>query len=149
MTGKKSRRIKLIKGKDKTTKLVKLLQRTQADFENFRKRAEKEKAELTKFANESLILELLPVLDNFERSLKITPKDSPIGQGIRLIKRQLGDILAQNGVEKIETKIGDRFDPAICEAVAGTGDRIAEIVLDGYRLNGKVIRTVKVKVKKN
>lgn len=145
MTNKKLKRKKQNKDNNKLTELTVLLQRERADFENFRKRAEKEKTELVKFANQDLILQFLPVLDNFERGLKAIPKNSPEAQGVQLIKKQLEDILAQNGLEKIRTKKGNRFDPQIHEAVAGKGDKIAEIVLDGYRLNGKVIRAVKVK----
>lgn len=125
--------------------LTQILQRTRADFENFRKREEKRRQEFQQLANEDLIIQLLPVLDNFERSLKSTPQNSPLTQGVQLIKKQLEDILAQNGLEKIKIKKGDRFDPSTCEAIAGKGETVAQVVLEGYRLNGKMIRATRVK----
>src|SRR3990167_11136568 len=130
---------------EKIKELINALQHERADFENFRKRTENEKTDIFKFANENLILELLPILDNFKRSLEHTKHldGTPHQEGLKLIEKQLEDILAQNGLEKIEVKKGDAFDPAICEAVSGTGDIIAKIVLVGYRLNGKIIRPAK------
>ncbi|NCN24902.1 nucleotide exchange factor GrpE [Candidatus Berkelbacteria bacterium CG_4_9_14_3_um_filter_39_23] len=134
---------------EKNRELTNALQRERADFENFRKRMENEKADIFKFVNENLILELLPVLDNFTRSLEHTKHldGTPHQEGLKLIKKQLEEVLKNNGLTKIEVKKGDVFDPAICEAVSGTGDIIAEIVLVGYRLNDKIIRAVKVVLK--
>ena len=135
---------------EKIAELTNALQRERADFDNFRKRIENEKADIFKFANENLILELLPVLDNFSRSLEHTKHldGTPHQEGLKLIKKQLEDVLKNNGLEKIEVKVGDSFDPALHEAVDGEGDLIAEVVLEGYKLNGKVTRAVKVKTGK-
>ena len=134
---------------EKIQELTNALQRERADFVNFRKRTENEKTDIFKFANENLILELLTVLDNFERSLEHTKHldGTPHQEGLKLIEKQLEDILKNNGLEKIEVKKGDVFDPNLHEAVSGTGDIIAEIVLVGCRLNDKIIRAVKVVLK--
>lgn len=131
--------------------------RTQADFENFRNRTQKEKAELIKYSNEDLILNLLPAVDNFSRALNHEPKElenNEYVKGLLYIKIQLEQILGQYGLTKIETKVGDVFDHNIHEAIEQvTSDKlksgqIAEIVLDGYRLGDKIVRVAKVKVVK-
>lgn len=156
-------------------------QRTQADFDNFRNRTTKEKIDIIKCSNQELIGEILPVLDNFERALShrlslnshaelVSASQSEIPKlvrddidvklkqindyitGLEYIKIQLEQILNNYGLEKIPTKIGDRFDPTIHEAVEAVEDKklkkdqIAQIVSNGYKLNGSVIRPVKVKV---
>lgn len=137
--------------------LKKTLQQLQADFENFRKRVEIDKTNLIKYANEDLILEILPVLDNFSRALEHKPKqlaDNEYLKGLELINTQLEQILAQRGLEKLNTKIGDQFDPNIHEAMESIESKklqsgqITEIVLNGYKLRNKIIRPVKVKVVK-
>lgn len=141
-------------------------QRTQADFENFRKRTEEEKQNFIHFATVNLITELLSVLDNFQRASRHIPeiakspndeKTQKLNQwieGIQQIEKQLEDVLRTQGLEKIETKPGDQFDPFIHEAVAVEEspdyqtDQIMEIIQTGYKLAEKVIRPVKVKVAK-
>ena len=132
--------------------------RTQADFENFRKRTEQQKLDLLKYANEEMILEILPVLDNFRRSTEHIPneiKDNNWVQGMKLVEKQLEDILVQSGLKKIEVKIGDVFDPNLHEAITCEKsdqydeDKIIEIIQDGYTLNDKVVRHTQVKVCKN
>ncbi|PIZ28956.1 nucleotide exchange factor GrpE, partial [Candidatus Berkelbacteria bacterium CG_4_10_14_0_8_um_filter_39_42] len=84
---------------EKNRELTNALQRERADFENFRKRMENEKADIFKFVNENLILELLPVLDNFTRSLEHTKHldGTPHQEGLKLIKKQLEEVLKNNG----------------------------------------------------
>ncbi|EKD57075.1 MAG: co-chaperone GrpE [uncultured bacterium] len=151
--------------KDKTNKfevdikeLKASLQRVQADFDNYRKRADEQKMNLLKYANEDLILEVLPVLDNFRRSTEHIPAEISSNnwvQGMELIEKQLEDILSQSGLKKIEIKIGEGFNPQIHEAISCeksdeiTEDKILQIISDGYILNDKVIRHAKVKVCKN
>lgn len=122
------------------------LQRLQAEFENFRKRTEKEKTENLANANSNLILQLLKVLDNFELSLKHT-NDA----GITLIYQELSKILEKNGLKAIDTK--GKFDPNFHEAileVEGEEDRvIVEEIQKGYLLNNKLLRASKVKITKN
>lgn len=149
-TTSKNSKLKKSTCEEKIAELTNALQRERADFDNFRKRTENEKTDIFKFANENLILEILPVLDNFQRSLEHTKHldGTPHQEGLKLIKKQLEDVLKNNGLEKIEVKVGDSFDPALCEAVDGEGNHIAEIILDGYKLNGKILRVVKVKTGK-
>jgi len=131
--------------------------RLAADFENFRKRTESQKIDIIRFANEEIILEILPVLDNFSRSASHVPEDIKANNwvtGIQYVSRQLGDVLKNHGIEKIEVRVGDEFNPNIHEAIGCEPndkckpDQIFEVVEDGYKLNGKVIRPVKVKVAK-
>lgn len=134
------------------------LQRVQADFDNYRKRADEQKINLLKYANENLILEILPVLDNFRRSTDHIPVDIENNnwvQGMKLVEKQLEDILSQSGLKKIEANVGDQFNPKLHEAVTCeksdklAEDRILQIIEDGFTLNDKVIRHTKVKVCKN
>lgn len=125
--------------------LTETVQRVQAEFENFRKRTEKEKSQVSENANANLILQLLEVLDNFELSLKYT-KD----QGVKLIHNQFVKVLNKNGLKSIEAT-GD-FNPDIHEAVAqvpGKNDgEIVEEIQKGYLLNDKLLRAAKVKIAK-
>lgn len=127
-------------------------QRAHAELENFRKRTELEKAELRKYANEDLIFQILPVLDNFRRATEHVPaaqKDSDWVIGIQYIEKQLESVLNNSGLEKLETKVGDKFDPNVHEAIEGEagGEIINEVVSEGYKLNDRVIRCARVKVK--
>ena len=136
---------------NKISELTDQLLRKQAEIENICKRFESEKISIFKYANENLILDLLPVLDNFKRSTDHLPKDlaeNNWAKGIKLIEKQLEDVLTQNGLERIDAKIGDEFDHNIHEAIEGEGNKISEIVLDGYKLNEKIIRPTKIKVGK-
>jgi len=132
--------------------------RCMADFENFKKRQAEVNIENIKYANRSLIMEIIPVLDNFHASTDHIPedqKDNAWVTGIMYIQKQLEKVLSDNGVEEIETKVGDKFDPELHEAIHGnnqeTRDKkqesknlISKIVLKGYKLNGKIIRAARV-----
>lgn len=143
--------------KQKITELESGWQRTQADFENYRKRIESLKAEWIASANADLILKILPVLDHFQRATLHLPQDLK-GQewvkGIQLIEKNLGDILAQEGVAKIETKPGDIFDHNLHEAISYEDNdqfkenQIIAIIEEGYKLGDRVLRAVKVRVSK-
>ena len=130
-------------------------QRTQADFLNFKKQSTDERVKLINDANEDLILDILPVLDNFQLAAKHTPKDltdNVWAQGINQIEKQLELILNNSGLTKIES-VGQLFDAELHEAIeevesdekSGT---IVEEVLAGYTLNDSLIRPAKVKVAK-
>ncbi|MBC7541378.1 MAG: nucleotide exchange factor GrpE [Candidatus Sericytochromatia bacterium] len=131
------------------------LKRMGADFDNARKRQSTEREELTKFAAERVMLNLLPVIDNFDRALQAahTATDvATVTQGIDMIYRQLQELLTKTGVAPIEAA-GRPFDPALHEAVqrvpAETDQQdntIVEELQRGYLLNGKVIRHALVKV---
>jgi molecular chaperone GrpE len=128
------------------------LLRSRAEFENFRKRTAREVERIRKTAAESLIHELLAVLDNLELALRNAedPKD-PMVQGVRLVHRQFMESLARNGLEPIEA-VGQRFDPNVHEAVAQAPsddvepDHVIEEFQRGYRLGGQILRPSKVLV---
>jgi molecular chaperone GrpE len=130
--------------------------RALADYKNFKKRQSENEKELIKYSNENLILEILPVLDNFRHAYKGLPKEmegNAWAEGIKYIKAQFEDVLRNSGVEEIKS-VGEEFDPEIHEAVEEIKSKdkkfkkgvIVEEVIKGYRLNGKVIRAAKVKV---
>lgn len=128
--------------------------RLQAEFLNFKKRTEKEKTNLYKFANEKLFGDLLPLMDNMERALASTESGSDgIVDGLKMIKKSLDDLFTKNGVEAIES-MGQPFDPELHHAVMSddSDDHEAEHVIEefqkGYKLNDKVIRHSMVKVSK-
>lgn len=130
-------------------------QRTQADFVNFRRQAEADRQNLIKSANTDLILDILPVLDNFQLAAKHTPeelKNNVWAQGISQIEKQLESILSNIGLEKISA-VGTQFDHNLHEAIESVEsgqpeEEIVEEVQAGYTLNGAVIRAAKVKVSK-
>lgn len=134
-----------------TEKYLDSWKRCQADFENYKKERVKGREEFLKFAKMDVILQILPVLDNFEASLSHVPEkeeDSSWVAGITHIKRQIGDVLRNSGVLEIAVKIGDKFNPEIHEAVGGDGKKqtIKKVVQKGYWINGRVMRAVKVEV---
>jgi len=126
-------------------------QRAQADFINYKKRSEQEKLDLSKFANSVLILNLLPVLDDFERAFSsIPPKMGKLSwlDGIKLIERKLWAILQAQGVSPIKA-LGEPFDPQFHEAVRqdkGKEGIVIEEVQKGYMLEDRVIRPTMVVV---
>jgi molecular chaperone GrpE len=127
--------------------------RLQADFENYKKRTQKDRAEYAQFANTDLILQILPVMDNFRLAVHHLPKelqDNTWVAGVRHIETQLEHILRSEGVESIET-VGHQFDPYLHEAIEEVESEkppgeIVEEVQHGYSLAAKVIRPAKVKV---
>ncbi|MBI4393173.1 MAG: nucleotide exchange factor GrpE [Euryarchaeota archaeon] len=127
------------------------LVRLQADFENYRKRSAKEKAENQRFANEKLILDVVDILANFERAVEASSGNDSLHEGIGLILKQFRNLLAREGVERIEAE-GARFDPNLHEAVMREETMSFEpgVVIQefekGWTLHGKVIRPAKVKV---
>jgi molecular chaperone GrpE len=129
----------------------------QADFENYRKRVEREKAEFKATANEGLILDLLDVYENLERALEAAKKGdaqaSQMEKGLEMVYGQMKAVLGRYGLKPIEA-VGQKFDPRVMEAMMQELSASAEedIVLDefqrGYTLSSKVIRCAKVKVSK-
>src|SRR5215831_1658420 len=94
--------------------------RSQADFENFKKRAAREKDEAIKYANSSLLERLVAIIDNFELGLvaaKSEDENSPIYSGMRMVLKQLVDFLSENGLQPIDAQ-GQKFDPNLHEAIA-------------------------------
>ena len=128
--------------------------RSQADFENYKKRSAREKEEAIKYANSSLLERLVGIIDNFELGLAAANEpgaDSPIYSGMVLVQKQLNDLLAENGLEPIEAE-GKPFDPNLHEAIAHEpGDQVPEgIVLRqvrrGYRFKDRLLRPSRVVV---
>ena len=129
-----------------------LARRTQADFENFRKRAAREAAAAGERARGGLVRELLPVVDNLERALASANQgEQHLAQGVRLVHSELIAVLERNGVEQFDPK-GESFDPTVHDALSTRSQEGAQpgVVLDvvekGYRANGTVLRPARVVV---
>lgn len=150
--------------KDKTTELIEKLEnsiaekndqylRLHAEFDNYRKRTLKEKMELTKSAGESLLINILPVIDDFERALKAmetATEIGPIKEGIDLIYKRFNDFINMNGVKEIDAK-GKYFNTDLHEAITKIPSpteelkgKVVDVIQKGYTLNDKVIRFAKV-----
>lgn len=127
------------------------LLRLQADFDNFRKRTQRERNELFLFANESLFLEMLPVIDHFEmgfKSAEAHQTDNSVTEGFRLVYNQLLDVLKKFNVTAIDT-VGELFNPHRHEAILHMpSDKPAETVIEqvrrGYLLGEKLLRAAQV-----
>ncbi len=135
-------------GKEDTEELRYL--RLMADFQNYKKRVEKEKRDLYSYANEKLMNELLAVVDNFERALD-HDADEGFKEGIEMIFKQLQDVLEKSGLAEIPA-LGEEFDPNVHSAVMTEeteeyeSGKVSGVMQKGYTLNGKVIRPAMVKV---
>ncbi len=128
--------------------------RIQAEFQNYKKRVEKEKADIYKFANEKLVIELLGVMDNVDRaigSMDTSESNKNIVDGVQMIQKTLEDFLKKHQVEVIDA-VGTPFDPQKHHAVMteANDEHPSETVIEefqrGYELNGKVVRPAMVKV---
>jgi molecular chaperone GrpE len=128
--------------------------RSQADFENYKKRTAREKEEAIKYANKSLLERLVAIIDNFELGLaaaKEQGEQSPIYSGMILVQKQLNDLLAENGLQPIEAE-SKTFDPNVHEAIAHEpNDQFPEGTVlrqtrRGYRFNDRLLRPAKVVV---
>jgi len=144
----------LVKAKAKAEDYYGQLQRLQADFDNFRKRTQKEKVELIKYASERLVVELLPVLDNFDRAVsaaKVNPDFTSFSQGVEMILRQMQTALSKEGLKAMEA-VGQPFDPNLHDAVLRVAsdehpeNTVVEELQKGYYLKEKVLRPCMVKV---
>jgi len=136
---------------DENHELLDRLLRRQAEFENFRRRAEREKADILEFANTESVRAILPILDDFERALKTHTNDKVYARGMQLIYQRLADSLKKLGLEPITTK-GQKFDPHVHHAVdmVETADVEEQTILDeyqpGYNFRGRLLRPAMVKV---
>jgi molecular chaperone GrpE len=128
--------------------------RTQADFDNFRRRTQKEKEDLAKYASSLLITELLPVIDNFERALSTgtdNPEVSSYAKGVEMIFRQLEGVLKAEGLEEMNS-VGQPFNPEFHQAIMQVESDeyeegiVVEEVQKGYKLKDRVLRPAMVKV---
>ncbi len=129
--------------------LLDTLQRLQAEFDNYRKRAARDQQSLVARAHERLVKELVPVVDDLERALEAAEahEEAKLEEGVALVARSLGDILRKEGLEEIPTE--GKFDPHVHEALlsqpaeAEEGS-ILEVIQKGYRLGDRVIRPARV-----
>jgi molecular chaperone GrpE len=126
------------------------LLRLAADFENYKKRAAREREEYVALANERLLKELLPILDDLERALAAAEQheEAQLEEGVRLVHRSLASLLARNGVTEIEA--AGKFDPHVHEALLQqpaedkeSGD-VVDVIQKGYTLGGRVVRPARV-----
>lgn len=133
------------------------LQRTRADFENYRKRVDAEKVAAREAGQSSAILKLLPVIDNIERAIAYTPeelKDNTWVQSVSNLVKNLEKSLDSLNLKRINAKAGTEFNPELHEAIQfdedaeGEKEVIADELQAGYALNGHVIRHAMVKVTK-
>jgi molecular chaperone GrpE len=147
---------RLLTEQEESGRLREALLRKSADYDNLKRRAEKEKTDFFKFALSEVFSDLLDVLDNFERALRhLSNGDAAAGTdvhvGIEMISRQLGEVLKKYGLEEVPA-LDLPFDPNVHEAVvreetAGTPPgTVIEVLQRGYVLNGRLLRPAKVKV---
>ncbi|MGK2848980.1 MAG: nucleotide exchange factor GrpE [Minisyncoccota bacterium] len=144
---------------EKATEYLEDWKRTQAEFENYKKRQAVSQKELTGYLIEKLVLDIVPVLDNFRSATLHVPaeqKESPWVIGIQYIEKQLESVLTDHGVETIEVQPGEAFDPNIHEAISSERvehvpsaitepqDMVTKVLQRGYRFGTRVIRPAKV-----
>ena len=123
--------------------------RERAELENVKKRAQRDKSEALRFANESLVRDLLPVIDNLERAVEHAGSGQSVIDGVRMVVRSAVDVLERYGVKRVEAT-GQPFDPARHEAIASVpGDepnRVVQQFLPGYVLHDRLLRPAQVSV---
>jgi molecular chaperone GrpE len=132
---------------------LELARRTKADFENYRKRVDREASEAEVRGRAALARQLLSVVDNLERALAAAePRDDGVpnhlAEGVRLVYEELSGVLANAGIESFEP-VGEKFDPDQHEAMLtrpGNAGEVVEVLQKGYRLNGQVLRPARVAV---
>ena len=131
-------------------------QRAKADFLNYKKEELSRLAEVGKYGTEDLIREFIVVIDNFDLAIATLEKAGPVEKGVYMIRTQLEDISKKRGVERLSARPGDAFAPMFMESVAfadppdggGPPGSVADEVEPGYKLHGKIIRPVRVRLVK-
>ncbi len=136
--------------KNEFDELKSLLQRLGAEYDNYRKRTEKNSLIQAKTANIELIKDLIPVIDHFELALSKADKNDMFAKGMKLIHDQFMQVLGKYGVEEIDDK-DKEFDPRVHEAVCMEegdceGNNVIEVMQKGYKLQDMIIRPAKVKI---
>lgn len=140
--------------KTERDQLLDRLARLQAEFENARKRSERERAEYRDYAAAGIVEQFLPVLDNFELALRSTGSTEQLRSGVELIVKQMEEILRQMQVTAIPT-VGQQFDPRHHEALGSVervdlpDQRVAEEIRRGYKIREKLLRPAMVRVVSN
>ena len=131
--------------------LLDRLLRRQAEFDNFRRRAERERADVLEYAHTESVRAILPIVDDFERALKMESADKEYARGMELIYQRLSEALKKLGLEPISSK-GEKFDPNLHHAVdtVETNDVADHTILEefqrGYNFRGRLLRPAMVKV---
>ncbi len=140
--------------KKREQELIDSLQRSQAEFENFRKRVDRDRESFCKFASEGIIKKILPVMENFERSLNSKDKENhdEFVKAIDMIHNQLLDVLEKEGLKRIDAE-AKPFDPELHEPLLQEEsdekpNTVLEVLQPGYTLNDKVIQHARVKISK-
>ena len=150
--GSKDLEADLSAAQQQISSLTETAKRALADLQNYRKRVEEEKAAFVQFSNLNLIIELLPVLDNFNRAFGSVPEEimkTEWFKGALQIEQQLVSIIKKQGVAELPSSVGHKLDPAQHEAITtgpGEKDTVIEEYEKGYKIGEKVIRPAKVKV---
>ncbi len=145
---------KLAEAETKRDEYLSGWQRAKADFVNYKKEEFARLTEVGKYGNEELIRELITTLDNFDLALRAMEQAGPVEKGAYMIRTQMEDVLKRRGLDRITTKPGDEFDPAVMEAIAevdppaggGPPGTIVDEIEPGYRLHEKVIRPARVRL---
>lgn len=127
--------------------------RLRADFENFKKRKEKEALEIKDRAVTNFVLDILPAIDNFEMSLKMTENQNMFIKGVEMIHKNLTDTLKEHHFEEFEPKTGESFDPYMHDPILIENDKakagkILGVLKKGYKKKDNIIRPARVQVKK-
>ncbi len=125
--------------------------RTAAEYDNYRKRTVKDREEFARYANRSLLEELLPIIDNFEMGMQMAGQEtqSMIYIGMNMVQKQLSDFLESQGAQVIATQVGDAFDHNIHEAIQSEPSELPEgsivrVIRRGYMLRDRLLRPVNV-----
>jgi molecular chaperone GrpE len=148
----KNKKAEEVNWEEKATEYLNDLKRSQADFENYKKRQVETQRDLEGYLTEKVVRDLTPVLDNFYQAISFVPedqKDSPWLTGITYIHKQLLDALTAHGLAMIEVKEGDTFDPHLHEAIESEGEdgsKVSKVLQPGYKIGERVIKPAKVKV---
>ena len=140
-------RLELEQTKSRNKDLLELAKRIQADFDNFKKRSQREREEMAKAANDRLVADLLLTLDDLERALAPAVQGEELKRGLAQVHANLIALLRSYGLREMPSQ--DRFDPSLHEALAtckGEDGRIFETYQKGYLIGNRVIRHAKVKV---
>jgi molecular chaperone GrpE len=141
----------LVKTAAERDEYLALAQRTQADFENYRKRVARDAAQAQDRGVAKLAKELLPALDNLDRAIEAAAAEDPLLAGVRLVRSELSAALARLGIEAF-APLGEQFDPNLHEAVAqqpvegAPSGTVAEVFQNGYRVGENILRPARVLV---
>jgi molecular chaperone GrpE len=143
----------LVEARRRAEEYLNDLRRVAADFDNYRKRVARDSEAQAQRASESIVAELLPVLDNLERALDASEhhEEAQVAEGVSRVHTQLADILRRRGIEEIEAEPGTPFDPHMHEALSNQPSEhpdgtIAAVWQRGYRLGDRIVRAARVVV---